>query len=104
MAYTVVIWQVELLSAALEEERRLARAKDSRHKLTVERLRRQVIQLQVCFSATHPLLLHVHPDSALPAHHMQWRAITIACSTRYSILEMLCQHENNQRTSMLVER
>ena len=47
------MWQVEQLSSALEEERRLARAKDSRHKLTVERLRRQVIQLQVCCSATH---------------------------------------------------
>ena len=56
MAYAAAIWQVELLSSALEEERRLARAKDSRHKLTVERLRRQVIQLQVCCSATHLLL------------------------------------------------
>lgn len=40
--------QVEALSAALEEERRLGRAKDARHKLTVERLRRHNLQLQVC--------------------------------------------------------
>ena len=40
--------QVEALSAALEEERRLGRARDARHKLTVERLRRHNLQLQVC--------------------------------------------------------
>ncbi len=40
--------QVAELSAALEEERKLGRAKDARHKLTVERLRRHNLQLQVC--------------------------------------------------------
>ena len=39
--------QIEVLSAALEEERRLGRAKDARHKLTVQRLQRHVVQLQV---------------------------------------------------------
>ncbi|KAK9831497.1 hypothetical protein WJX81_002802 [Elliptochloris bilobata] len=38
--------QVEALEAALEEERRGARAHDARQRLAVERLRRQVVELQ----------------------------------------------------------
>lgn len=38
---------MEALAAALEEERKMGRAKTARHKLTVERLRRRVNQLQV---------------------------------------------------------
>ncbi len=33
--------------AALEAERREGRAREARHKLTVERLRRQLLELQV---------------------------------------------------------
>lgn len=38
---------MEALEATLAEERRTARAKDARHKLIVERLRRQIVELQV---------------------------------------------------------
>ena len=38
--------QVEALQAVLEEERRGARARDARQRLAVERLRRQVVELQ----------------------------------------------------------
>lgn len=38
---------VEAAEAALEAERREARAREARHKLTVERLRRQIVELQV---------------------------------------------------------
>jgi hypothetical protein len=40
--------QKEALEEQLAEERKAAKAKDARHKLTVERLRRQIIELQVC--------------------------------------------------------
>ncbi len=39
---------VEAVEAVLEEERREARATAARHKLTVERLRRQLLDQQVC--------------------------------------------------------
>ena len=45
--------QVEALLTALEEERRLGRAKDARHKLTVQRLQRHVTQLQVHLQHLH---------------------------------------------------
>ena len=38
---------VEAAEAALEAERREGRAREARHKLTVERLRRQIVELQV---------------------------------------------------------
>ena len=37
----------EAAEAALEAERKEGRAKEARHKLTVERLRRQIVELQV---------------------------------------------------------
>ena len=43
----VVYAQVETLQAVLEEEQRGARARDARQRLAVERLRRQVVELQV---------------------------------------------------------
>ena len=46
--------QVEALSATLDEERRVGRAKDARHKLTVQRLQRHVTQLQVHLPSLHP--------------------------------------------------
>ena len=49
--------QIEALSAALEEERRLGRAKDARHKLTVQRLQRHVVQLQV--HMPYLIMLHI---------------------------------------------
>ena len=42
---------MEALEATLAEERRTARAKEARHKLIVERLRRQIVELQVCRAA-----------------------------------------------------
>ena len=42
------LWQIEALEAALAEQQRAWGAKEARHKLTVERLRRQVVELQVC--------------------------------------------------------
>lgn len=36
-----------MLQAVLEKERQTARGKDARHKLTVDRLRRQILELQV---------------------------------------------------------
>lgn len=48
------VQQKEALEEALAEERKAAKAKDARHKLTVERLRRQVVELQV--SGWPPLL------------------------------------------------
>ena len=102
------MWQVEQLSSALEEERRLARAKDSRHKLTVERLRRQVIQLQVCCSATHWLLLHAHTshhNSAPPADHMPCKArASVACLEAYTSLNISNRHEGLPDSFMLAER
>jgi hypothetical protein len=38
---------VEVAEAALEAEKNESRAKDARHRLTVERLRRQIVELQV---------------------------------------------------------
>ncbi len=38
---------VEAAEAALEAERKEGRAREARHKLTVERLRRQIVELQV---------------------------------------------------------
>jgi len=55
--------QIETLSAALEEERRLGRAKDARHKLTVQRLQRHVAQLQVYLSRSS--ILHTHNDQLM---------------------------------------
>lgn len=40
--------EIEAMEAVVEQSRKEARAKDSRHKLTVERLRRQIVSLQVC--------------------------------------------------------
>lgn len=42
---------MEALEATLAEERRTARAKEARHKLIVERLRCQIVKLQVCLAA-----------------------------------------------------
>jgi hypothetical protein len=39
--------QKQAVEEALAEERKAAKAKDARHKLTVERLRRQIVELQV---------------------------------------------------------
>lgn len=52
------MWQIEALEAALAEQHRAWGAKEARHKLTVERLRRQVVELQVC--ALPYLLWHFH--------------------------------------------
>ena len=41
-------WQIEALEAALAEQHRAWGAKEARHNLTVERLRRQLVELQVC--------------------------------------------------------
>ncbi|KAK9815631.1 hypothetical protein WJX72_007152 [[Myrmecia] bisecta] len=38
--------EVEALEAVLEQERKSGKAKEARHKLTVERLRRQIVELQ----------------------------------------------------------
>jgi hypothetical protein len=47
----LILWQIEALEALLEHERGEGRAREQRHKLTVERLRRQVADLQVSCSA-----------------------------------------------------
>jgi hypothetical protein len=39
--------EIEAMEAVVEQSRKEAKAKDSRHKLTVERLRRQIVSLQV---------------------------------------------------------
>ena len=39
--------QVEAVEAVLEQERKASNAKDARHKLTVERLRQKLVELQV---------------------------------------------------------
>ena len=44
---------VEAAEAALEVERKEARAREARHKLTVERLRRQIVELQASDTLTH---------------------------------------------------
>lgn len=43
--------EVEAAAALVEQLRKDSKAKDSRHKLSVERMRRQVLVLQVCLSA-----------------------------------------------------
>ena len=44
--------QVEAVEAVLEQERKAGNAKDARHKLTVERLRQKLVELQVqCINA-----------------------------------------------------
>lgn len=47
------LWQIEALEALLEHERGEGRAREQRHKLTVERLRRQVTDLQVSSSTAY---------------------------------------------------
>ena len=39
--------EIEALEAVVEQARKDTKAKDARHKLTVERLRRQIVTLQV---------------------------------------------------------
>jgi hypothetical protein len=41
--------EIEALEAVVEQLHKDAKAKDARQKLTVERLRRQIVTLQVCF-------------------------------------------------------
>lgn len=60
--WTVAQWelvspQVEAVEAILEQERKASNAKDARHKLTVERLRQKLVELQVIDSI---LCLHMH--------------------------------------------
>ena len=38
---------MEAVEAVLEQERKASNAKDARHKLTVERLRQKLVELQV---------------------------------------------------------
>lgn len=45
------------MEAILEQERKASNAKDARHKLTVERLRQKLVELQVIESV---LCLHRH--------------------------------------------
>lgn len=52
-AESAMVRQMEALEATLAEERRTARAKEARHKLIVERLRRQIVELQVRAPALH---------------------------------------------------
>ena len=47
--------QVEAVEAVLEQERKAGNAKDARHKLTVERLRQKLVELQVHAHACMPL-------------------------------------------------
>ena len=49
--------QVEALEAVLQQTRRDGRAKEARHRLTVERLRRQIVELQVLKPCPEILLL-----------------------------------------------
>lgn len=46
--------QVEAVEAVLEQERKASNAKDARHKLTVERLRQKLVEVQVQTSCRHP--------------------------------------------------
>lgn len=39
--------EIEAVEAILQEERKAIKAKEARHKLTIERLRQQIIELQV---------------------------------------------------------
>jgi hypothetical protein len=39
--------EIEALEAVVEQARKDSKAKDARHKLTIERLRRQIVTLQV---------------------------------------------------------
>ena len=48
---------MEAVEAILEQERKASNAKDARHKLTVERLRQKLVELQVIESV---LCLHRH--------------------------------------------
>jgi hypothetical protein len=41
--------EIEALEAVVEQFQKDTKAKDARHKLTIERLRRQIVTLQVCF-------------------------------------------------------
>jgi hypothetical protein len=43
--------EIEALEAVVEQAKRDSKAKDARHKLTIERLRRQIVTLQVCCCA-----------------------------------------------------
>ena len=51
--------EVEAVEAILEQERKAGHAKDARHKLTVERLRQKLVELQVpsgelgCMGSSH---------------------------------------------------
>ena len=50
---SALVRQMEALEGTLAEERRTARAKEARHKLMVERLRRHIVELQVRSLAMH---------------------------------------------------
>ena len=65
------------MEAILEQERKASMAKDARHKLTVERLRRQIVELQVRCLHVGPVCLSamnvgpVHPHDGQPGMQPQ---------------------------------
>lgn len=66
---------MDALEAVLEKERSDGRAKDARHKLTVDRLRKQLVEMQVGFRVQLFFFLW---------NQARWAGI---CHFRYQILE-----------------
>lgn len=74
--------QLEAVEALLEHERAEGQAREQRHKLTVERLRRQITTLQVSARARPPpapchTLVAGHSP---PLHRCRWAVASSTCS------------------------
>lgn len=72
-----VVPQVEAVEAVLEQERKASNAKDARHKLTVERLRQKLVELQV--KQTAALHKHLQEQKILTSkQNMTTQAVLVA--------------------------
>ncbi len=82
--------QMEALEALLEHERGEGRAREQRHKLTVERLRRQISDLQARNKAGHELCSKPTRTSKSGGCAMAASLHGILCVTARLLLPVLC--------------
>ncbi len=72
--------QVEALEAILERERADAKARTSRQKLTVERLRRQIVELQVSQNYIDTDFTQQAPSFSSPSIELHCESIVLSFS------------------------
>ena len=72
--------QVEALEAILERERADAKARTSRQKLTVERLRRQIVELQVSQDYIDTDFTQQAPSSSSPSIELHCESFVLSFS------------------------